>query len=106
MPPPGRLEDIRADVGQRNVSDLIENNQFVLLPSHHQPADLVVLLGFDQFVDQRGCGGETDAPLLPAGGQAQSGGEVSLSSAAVADQYERFLSIDIAAFGQLADAGR
>ena len=62
-------------------------------------------LAFDQFVDQCRRGGEVDAPLLPASSQAQTGGQVTFSGAAIADQYDRFLAFDITTFSQLANAG-
>ncbi len=99
-------EELRADVGRGHVSDLVERDQFVLLPARHQLANLVVLLGFDQLVDQRRRRGEANTPLLPTSSQAQAGGKVSLSGAALADQYNRFLAFDVAAFGQFANTGR
>ena len=95
-------EELRADVGKGNVSDLVQRDQFVLLPSCHQLADLVVLLGFNQLVDQRRRRGEANAPLLPASRQTQARGQVGFSSAALADQNDRFLALDIAAVCQFA----
>ena len=42
---------------------------------------------------------ETNAPFLPASCQTQASGQVSFPCAAFADKNNRFLALDIAAFG-------
>src|ERR1017187_11034654 len=57
-PPLGPLRDhlkqkLRTDVGHRHISHFIQRDQLVLLPTSHQPPDLIVLLRFYQLIHQR-----------------------------------------------------
>src|ERR1700733_6467968 len=64
----------------------MEDQQFVagdLLPEAEQ---LLLIAGFDQLADQRGCDGEAHAVPSLAGGQAKSQCDVRFPSAAVAEQ--------------------
>jgi hypothetical protein len=64
-----------------------------------------LLLGLDQFVDQGRGGGEAYTPLLTAGSDAESGQQVSLAGAAIADQDHRLDTFDISSLRQLVDLG-
>lgn len=57
-------QELGTDVGERNIADLIECNQVVSHPSHHQPLDLAILFRLDEFVHQGGRCDESDALLL------------------------------------------
>src|SRR5208337_5366384 len=63
--------------------------------------ELQLMLGFDQFVDQRSGRGESHSALLPAGRHRQSGEQMSLAGPAVAYKDDGLGPYDIAAFGEL-----
>src|ERR1035441_4601494 len=72
-PPRDHLKQkLRTDVGQRHISHFIQRDQLVLLPTSHQPPDLIVLLRFYQLIHQSRRRGESNPPLLSARGQTQA----------------------------------
>src|SRR5712692_5602222 len=70
-------------------------------PARHGTAELQLMLGLDQFVDQRCRSREAYPALLTAGRNRQSGEQMSLAGAAVAYKDDGLSPCDIAAFGEL-----
>ena len=56
-------QELGADLGERDVADLVDGDQVVARPAGQDPAELELLLGLDQLVDQVGCRGEADLLL-------------------------------------------
>jgi hypothetical protein len=75
-------QKLRADICQRHIPDLVERDQFILLPACHHFSDLIILLGFYQFIDQCGRRDETNTPLLSASRQTKATGQVALARTA------------------------
>src|SRR5262245_8867390 len=61
------------------------------------------MLGFDQFVDQRGGGGEPHPPLLPTGGDRQPREQVSLTGPALTYKNDRLGFHEIVAARKFVD---
>jgi hypothetical protein len=55
-----------------------------------------MMLSFEQFVDQSGGGSEPNFALLPTCCDAQSGSEVRLAGATIAQKQDRLLALKIA----------
>jgi hypothetical protein len=90
-------EHLGSDLGQGNLAHLIEGDQVPLLSSGESAAELAVVAGFDEFVDESGDGGEADALVLTACFDTECGHQVSLAGAGVAEQDDRLGAIQIAA---------
>jgi len=75
-------QKLRADFRQRHVADFVDGDQIVSAPARHHSSQLQLVLGFDQFIHQAGCRGETDPALLPAGRYTEAGEQVSFTGAA------------------------
>jgi hypothetical protein len=73
-------QELGADLGERDVADLVDGDQVVARPAGQDPTELELLLGLDQFVDQVGGGGEADPPLLAAGSDAEGSQQVGLDA--------------------------
>jgi hypothetical protein len=65
-------QELRADFRQWHVADLVDCDKVVARPSRQYAAELQLMLGFDQFVDQRSGRGEPHSVLLPTGRYRQS----------------------------------
>jgi hypothetical protein len=99
-------QELGAELGEGDVADLVDGDDVVARPARQHPPQLELLLGLDQLVDQRRGGGEAHPPSLAAGGDAQGRQQVGLTSAAIADKYDRLGAFDVAALGQLAQLRR
>src|ERR1700746_1095688 len=62
-----------ADLGQGHVSHFVERDQIVASPAGQRAAELQLMFGLDQFVDQPGGAGEAHSAFLPAGRHRQAG---------------------------------
>ena len=60
-------QELGAHFGQRDIADFIKRNEIVAGPTGQRASELQLMLGLDQFIDQRGGGGEAHPVLLPAG---------------------------------------
>jgi len=98
-------EHLGSDLGQGNVAHLIEGDQVPLLPSGESAAELAVVAGFDEFVDESGDGGESDSLVLAACFDTECGHQVSLAGAGVAKEDDRLGAIQIAAVGKRTHLG-
>ena len=58
-------------------------------------------MGFDEFVDQAGGGGEADAMPLAASGEAQGDRQMGLASAGGGQKDYVLLGLDVVALSQL-----
>ncbi len=94
-------QELRADFRQRHITDLIDCDKVVASPARHGTTELQLMLGLDQFVDQRCRSREAYPALLPAGRNRQSGEQMSLAGPAVAYKDDGLSPCDIAAFGEL-----
>jgi hypothetical protein len=63
-------EELRSEVGHRHLAHSVDGYQVMAFPSSQHAAQLQLLLGLDQFVEQRGSSGEMHLFLLLAGGYA------------------------------------
>jgi hypothetical protein len=99
-------EQFGANVGKRNVADFINGNQFIAEPSGEHAAQLVLMFGFEKFVDQARRRCESNAFLLTASRDAQCRGQVSFTGSAFPDQNHWLGTTDIAAISQLTNAYR
>ena len=68
-------------------------------------AELAVVAGFDQFVDERRDDGEADALVLAAGFDTECGHQVYLAGAGVAEEDDRLGAIQITAVGKRTHLG-
>ena len=66
-------EKLRADLGQRHISNLVNRDQVVATPASHHAPQLQLVFGLHEFIHQPGGGGESDPPLLPTSGNTQPG---------------------------------
>ena len=99
-------QELGADIGERDVADLVNGDQVIPRPSGEHAGELHRVLGFDQLIDQRGGGGEAHPPLLPTGRHAQAREQMGLAGPTVADQHDGLGAVNVAAVGELADLGR
>jgi len=76
-------QELRAHLGERDVSNFIQRNQIVTGPAHQHASELQLMLGLDQFVDQCRGGRESHPPLLPAGSDHESGEQMGFAGASV-----------------------
>ena len=67
-------EQFGSEVRHRDVAYFVNGNQFVSEPSGQNPAEMVVVLGFDPLVDQAGGRREADTLFLPASSHAEPRG--------------------------------
>jgi hypothetical protein len=69
---------------------LIKGDKIPLLPSGESAAELAVVAGFDEFVDECGDGGEANALVLAACFDTEGGHQVCLAGAGVAEEDDWF----------------
>ena len=81
-------QQLGADVGERDVADLVNGDQVIPRPAGEHAGELHRVLRFDQLIDQRGGGREPDPPLLPTGRDAQAREQMGLAGPTVADQHD------------------
>src|SRR5215813_10528230 len=62
---------LRADLSEWNIAHLINGDQIVACPPLQSASELVMVLRFNQLVDQSGGSHKADSLLLPAGGQTE-----------------------------------
>jgi hypothetical protein len=79
---------------------LIEGEHVVARPPRQGPPELALLLGFDQFVDQRGSRGEPHPPFLATGRHAQAREQMRLPRPAVPQEDHRLGPVEVAALGE------
>src|SRR5262245_58193936 len=62
---------LRADLSEGDIAHLINGDQIVACPSLQSASELVMVLRFNQLVDQSGGSNKADSLLLPAGSQTE-----------------------------------
>jgi hypothetical protein len=96
-------QELRADFRQRHITDFIDCDKVVAGPARHRTAELQLVLGLDQFVDQCCRSRESHSALLPAGRDRQSGEQMSLAGAAITYKDDWLRLRDVVALGQFVD---
>ena len=81
-------EEFGSQVGHRHIARFVNSDQIVALPSSLYGAQLQLLLGLKQFVDQGGGSGEAHSSLLPAGSHAQTGQQIRLARSSSPTQID------------------
>ena len=102
----GRAElkqELRSDRGERDKAQLVQDNQLLLAQARHQTRQLVLLLGFNEIVDQSGNIVEAHPSPLSTGCQSEPGGHMTFSEAWITDQDHWLAAFDIGPGSQLQD---
>ena len=60
-----------SDFRHRHIADFVDPDHVITRPTLEGSSEGVLMLRFNEFIDQAGCCGEADPPLLPAGCYAQ-----------------------------------
>ena len=81
-------EDLEEQFGagwrQGDVAQFIDDQEPVFCQLLLQAQETLLVVGFEQLVDQSGCGDESDGQALLAGGQSEPQGDVCLAGSRVA----------------------
>ncbi len=75
-------QKLSSHFSQRNIAHFVDCDQIVTAPAGHHAPQLQLVFRFNQFIHQRSRSRETDAPFLPASGDAQPGEKMSFPSPA------------------------
>src|SRR6266699_6679171 len=81
-------QELRADRGERDKAQLVQDDQLLLAQARHQTRQLVLLLGFNEIVDQSGDIVEAHPSPLSTGGQCEPGGHMTFSPSIRMPSYE------------------
>lgn len=92
-----------AGAGERQITQLVADQQLGLIELREEAFELVVFLCFFEPTDQHGGGEEAHAASLTAGGQAERDGKVRFSRAWLAEQHAVGVLIDPLAARQFED---
>ena len=66
-------QEFSTDFGQRYIAHFIEGDKIITGPAGEYAAELQLMFGFDQLIDQSGGRGESNPAFLPTGGYRQAG---------------------------------
>ena len=97
-------EQFGGHLSQGDIAQFIDNDQFHAGPPFQHARETLVALGFDELVDECRRGGEANSFPLAACGDGQARCEMGFPSAGFTDQKYWLGALEIAAFGQGADA--
>ena len=92
-------KQLGSDLRERHIADFIKNDQVIARPASEGSSQQIVMLRFDQFIDQPGGGRKANSLLLLTRRHAQSGCQMRLARPGIADQNNRFGAFEITAFG-------
>jgi hypothetical protein len=99
-------QEFSAHFSQWHIADLIEGDKVITGPAREHAAELQLMFGFDQLVDQTGGGGEPHPSFLAAGGHRQTGEQVRFAGTTIADKDDRFGALYVATLSQFLDLQR
>ena len=94
-------EKLRADLGHWHIADFVNRNHVVTRPAFECATEHVLMLCFDEFVDEARSSRKAHAALLPAGGHTQRSKQMRFASAAIADEEHWLGAFNVSALGQL-----
>ena len=80
-----------------HVAHLIQSDQVPFLPAGERAAELAVIAGFDEFVDERGNGSEANALVLTAGFDTEGRHQVRLAGTRFPQEDDGLSAFQIAA---------
>src|SRR5438094_3695144 len=76
-------QELGADRGERDKAQLVQDNQLLLAQARHQTSQLVLLLGFNEIVDQSSNIVEAHPSPLSTGCQSEPGGHMTFTPSIV-----------------------
>ncbi len=88
-------KELGAFLGERDISQLIENEEPVTSIAVDHPAQSVVLVGLQEFVSQTTAGNKAGADALPAGLHPQARGQMSFAGTTFAQENDVPVLADI-----------
>ena len=74
-------QQLGAALGKGNIPHFIQDDQVKAGPALQNPPQQVLLLSFNQFVNQSRGGNKASPSLLATGGDAQAGGQMGFAAA-------------------------
>ena len=96
-------QQLGAGAAEREVSQLITDQQIHPIELAQEAVQLILLLGFLQACDQRGRRVELDPPTGPAGRQTQGNRQMRFSDSRIPDQAEILMLVQPLAAGPFHD---
>ena len=93
-------KQLGSDLRERHIADFIKDEQIIPRPSAECASEQVMVLRFNQLIDQSGSRRETNPFLLLTRRDTKSGCQMRLTCPRIADQNNRLGSFEITAFRQ------
>ncbi len=96
-------QQLRSHIRQRHVAELVNRDQFVTTIPFYNAAELVVMLRFDEFVNESGSRCKSHSTFLLSCGSAKGGRQMGFAGARLPEKNDRLGLFYVASLRQIPD---